>query len=154
MILKVLLYFGLLLMLYSCNQDIVYDKKSEVSTPWKYGQKLDFNYEINDTTRAYDLIISLDHSSSFSYENLYLNVSTVFPDGKTTTYPVSFQLTDEKGDWVGACNGDRCITDIEMASAAYFKTPGQYKLILEQYSRNENLDGIYSVRIKVVKSKT
>ncbi|MBK9567815.1 MAG: gliding motility lipoprotein GldH [Saprospiraceae bacterium] len=142
------------LLMISCYQDVIYDQKQDVPTPWKYDNKKDFTYEISDTTIAYDLIISLEHSSGFSFENLYLNTKTIFPDGHATISPVSIQLADDKGDWAGDCDGSKCITDIEMSSDAYFKIPGTYTLSFEQFSRNENLEGIHSIRIKVVKSKT
>ena len=147
-------YFFLCLVMMSCNHAVIYDQKQDVSSPWKYSDTKDFTYEIKDTTLAYDLIISLEHSTHFSFENLYLNVKTIFPDGNFTSSPVSFQLADEKGDWAGECSGEKCNTEIDMASAAYFKSPGKYQLSFEQHSRNENLEGIHSIRIKVVKSKT
>lgn len=145
--------FFAFVVLTSCDDNVIYDQNQNINAPWKYGQKVDFDYSISDTTTSYDLTIIIEHSPSFKYENLYLNTTTVFPDGKITTYPVTFQLTDEKGDWSGSCGGNHCHAELQMAAGAYYKTPGAYKISFEQYSREEAINGIQAIRIKIEKSK-
>ncbi len=147
------LYILLCLGMMSCSQDVIYEHQEKINTPWKYGDQLKFEYEVTDTVPAYDMIITIGHQSSFSYENIYLNTTTIFPDGRSITHPVSFQLADDKGDWTGSCAGDDCSIDIEMSSGAFFKSPGKYQLIFDQYSRDDSLSGIQSIAIIVRKTK-
>lgn len=137
----------------SCSQDNIYNQKQRVNDPWKYGEPLSFKYEVTDTVPAFDMVISIEHNATFSYENIYLNTTTFFPNGKSTTNPVSFQLADNKGGWLGKCSGDNCSIEIEMSSGAFFKIQGKYKLIFDQFSREDSLKGIRSIGIRVQKTK-
>jgi gliding motility-associated lipoprotein GldH len=139
--------------LVACEQDVIFHQSQDVKDPWKYREELSFEYEISDTMPAYDMTIDIEHLPTFAYENLYLNTTTIFPDGKSTTYPISFQLANEKGEWSGDCSGENCNMSIEMSSGAFFKTTGKYRLVFEQYSREDNLGGIRSIAITVKKTK-
>lgn len=143
----------LVLFLISCSQDIIFDSTQKVNNPWVHGEPLRYEYEVIDTSIAYDLIITIRHQSAFPFENLYLNTTTIFPDSTSTTYPVSFQLAGNAGEWIGDCSGDACNIAIEMSTAAYYKSAGKYQLVFDQYSRKDSLTGINSVRITVRKSE-
>lgn len=104
---------------------------------------------IEDTLKPYDLQLIVGHKSDFSFENLYINATTVFPEGDKTTYPVSLQLTDGSGDWLGQCSGDNCITKIEISPGAYYKKIGKYQIIIEQFSRKSSLEGINDLTLKI-----
>ena len=97
-------------------------------------------------------MMGLVHAAEFDYENMYVNVTTVFPDGKKTTNPVSFQLANADGTWQGNCNGDVCTIDIEMTSKAFFEKVGKYTLCFTQFSRKDSLEGLVSMELKVVES--
>ena len=141
------------LILISCNTSVIYDQKQLVNDPWKYGDQLSFEYEVTDTVPAYNMIITIGHLPSFSYENIYLSTTTKFPDGTSTNTPVSFQLADNRGMWIGKCSGEKCSTEIEMSSGAFFKSMGKYVLIFDQFSREDSLTGIQSIGITVQKTK-
>ena len=112
---------------------MIFDQKESISDPWPYDDNKKFDFEITDNTKTYDLILILTHSDVFSYENIYLNATTIFPDGSKTTNPVSLP--------------------IEMSSASYFKSNGKYSIILEQYSRKDSLEGISAIELKVLESQ-
>lgn len=136
----------------SCGPKVIFDQKVSIPGLWLYDNNIKFDFEVNDETKKYDLILILSHSDVFSYENLYINATTIFPDGTKTTNPVSLQLADENGEWLGDCSGNNCTISLEMSSAAYFKEVGKYSIILDQFSRNDNLDGISAIELKVVES--
>lgn len=151
---KHLVIFSILLLnLSSCGPNVIFDQKESISDPWPYDDNKKFDFEITDNTKTYDLILILTHSDVFSYENIYLNATTIFPDGSKTTNPVSLQLADKNGGWIGDCTGDNCSIPIEMSSASYFKSNGKYSIILEQYSRKDSLEGISAIKLKVLESQ-
>lgn len=151
---KHLVIFSILLLnLSSCGPKVIFDQKESISGPWLFDDVIKFDFEVTDETMTYDLILILIHSDVFSYENLYINATTIFPDGNKTTNPVSLQLADKNGGWIGDCSGDNCSLAIEMSSAAYFKSRGKYTIILEQYSRKDSLAGISAVQLKVIESQ-
>jgi len=133
----------------SCGPKTIFEQKEIVPNPWKYGDKISFTYEIQDTSKAYDLVLEMSHKSIFSFENIYLDVTTIFPEGEVITNPVSFQLSSSQSEWIGDCSGENCDISIEMSSKAYYKKAGKYQLIFEQYSRKESLEGINSLVVKI-----
>jgi gliding motility-associated lipoprotein GldH len=142
--------FWVFLSIVSCGPKVIYDQTISTKNPWTYDQKLTYEFEVVDTTKAYDMTINILHAADFVYENLYLNATTVFPNGKATTSPVSLQLSDDKDDWLGDCSGDQCKVSIEMASGTYFAQQGLHRLILEQHSRRDSLSGIKAIEVVVV----
>jgi gliding motility-associated lipoprotein GldH len=134
----------------SCGPTVIYDQTETIEKPWDYFSPITFEYNISDTLMPYDLQLIVDHTSSFTYENLYINATTIFPDGNKTSHPVSLQLANASGDWLGDCSGDKCETAIEISSSAYFKKVGKYKLIIEQFSRNSGLEGINKFTLKII----
>jgi gliding motility-associated lipoprotein GldH len=152
--LKHLVIFSMLLLnLSSCGPKVIFDQKVKLSGTWLYNDSIKFDFEITDNTKTCDLILVLTHSDVFSYENLYVNATTIFPDGSKTTNPVSLQLADKNGGWIGDCTGDNCSITIAMSSAAYFKSSGKYAIMLEQYSRKDSLEGISAIELKVMESQ-
>lgn len=137
----------------SCGPKVLYDQTIQVPQPWMYKDTLNFDYEIKDISKPYDLILSVEYREDFSYENVYLQVTTIFPDTVRTTYPVSLQLADEKGYWQGDCSGNKCKLNISMSSAAYYKKEGKYSLLFEQYSRQDSLKGIEALTISIVEAE-
>lgn len=133
----------------SCGPKTIYNKKENVPNPWPYSDKIVFNYEIIDTAQAYNLFLEMSHNIEFSFENIYLNVTTIFPDGDIITNPVSFQLSNSQSEWIGDCSGENCHINIEMSSKAYYKKPGKYQLIFEQHSRKERIEGINSLEVTI-----
>ncbi len=140
-------------MLASCGPTEIYKHKEDIHQPWTYADSLVFNYAVTDTLSPYDLFLTVEHSPEFKYENLYINAVTQFPDGNRSVHPVSLQLVGDDDNWIGKCSSTSCKAAIHIAEKAYFKQPGDYKLVLEQYSRSESLDGIISIQLQILKAK-
>jgi gliding motility-associated lipoprotein GldH len=136
----------------SCGPKIVYEQSRDIKQPWSYGQSLTYDFEITDTTKAYDLSLKVDHRSDFTYENMYVKVTTIFPDGKKVDHPLSLQLASPNGTWIGDCRGDFCSAKIFLASSAYYKHKGRYKINFEQFSRNDTIGGIKQMTLIVSES--
>jgi gliding motility-associated lipoprotein GldH len=142
-----------LLMIYSCGPKSILDQKVDIPQPWKYNDLKTFDFEVVDTTVAYDLTIDVAHDADFPHENVYLQVTTTFPDGKKISNPLSLELADDQGGWQGDCNGSRCMTSIAMAQQSYYKKPGKYKMSFEQYTRQDTLNGIHTLQLQITQSK-
>lgn len=147
------MFFALFTALCSCGPKVYFEHEEEISGPWTYDHPVRFDYTVRDTSIAYDLLLNINHSSTFSTENLYVNVTTIFPDGKQTTSPVSLELASKNGDWEGKCRGDVCQITINLTTASYYKSAGVYALIFEQYARLDSLKGIFSLELQLIHSK-
>ena len=138
----------------SCGPKVIFSDKQEIADRWTYNSPVTFTYEIADTVKSYNLQLIVDHNKDFKYENLYINATTVFPDGKKITNPVSLQLTNPDGEWIGNCFGDQCSLTIDILSGAFYKSAGKYSLEIEQYSRAEILEGIKAIELKIIEHQS
>jgi gliding motility-associated lipoprotein GldH len=138
------------LLLISCGPRVIYDQQFDVDVDgWDYADSLTYAIEVVDTTQVYDMLLSVEHSDAFSYENLYAMISTTFPDRRYTQQQVSLQLTDVADAWLGKCSGEYCAVDIPIAERRRFKAPGTYTIAIAQHSRKEQLSGIKSMRLRL-----
>ncbi len=149
---RYIIFFSLL-SLWACNDSNLYEDTKTIPAHWKYADKIAFDYEVKDTTKAYDLLLKISHADNFAYENLYVMITTIFPGGDTTRNPLSLQIAGPDGQWQGSCSGQTCELSIPVSSGAYFKKPGKYSLIFEQYSREEALSGMETLGLTIRESR-
>jgi gliding motility-associated lipoprotein GldH len=152
--LKYFYFLLVVVLLSSCGPKVIYENQIDVPEKWAYKDSLTYSFEVSDTLKPYDITLDISHNTTFGYENLYIYAVTVFPEGRRSANPVSLQLANSSGDWIGKCSGDHCQTKIQIASASYFKTMGKYKIIICQHSRQDLLEGIRSVGLKISESET
>lgn len=138
------------LILLACGPKYVINKTYYIAdNEWTYADSLRFEFEIKDTLKLYDLIIELKHSTDFAYQNLYTQIHTTFPDGMHLNKPVSLEIANPAGEWQGKCNSKSCRIEIPIQQGAYFNQIGVYRIVLEQYMRENPVKGVQSVALKV-----
>ena len=138
-----------LLLLSACGPAVVYDEEVALPGQWTYADSAVFAYEIADTSLRYDLQLSLKHTDAFPTQNLYARFVTAYPNGLRESQPVSLELADKYGRWLGDCGGERCTLTVPIQRGAQYPEPGRYGLILHQYGRTEALNGVEGVGLSV-----
>ena len=116
---------------------------------WMYDDPRIFSFEIVDTSLIYDLILTVDHTDQFPYQNLYLKTLTKFPSDTIIEQSLSLELANEAGFWFGECQGAKCRLSIPIQSGVHFVESGSYNLDLEQYTRTDSLIGIKGIGLSV-----
>lgn len=153
---RLLLLGTLLVWLWSvgCHSNVLYEEKRDLpaQTGWRYADTLLYTFEVQDTSVLYDLFLDLDYQRSFRTQNVYLRLTTIFPDGKRVEKVKSFDLFDGLGKPNAQCGGDNCHGRAVLQEKAYFAQPGRYGLLLEQYMRADSLAGIQQVGLTVLKT--
>lgn len=150
-----LLYTTLLLIVFSgCGEQPVYSSSVSVSDPWLYDQPMTYTIDIEDNTAQYDLLYDLDYSTDFGFQNLYVNIATAFPNGKTTEDILSLNLTDGAGTFLGDCSSSNCSVEILLQENFKFESVGTHTIKVFQNGREEKLNGIYGATLKLFKRKT
>lgn len=148
--LRLLFFLSCLFLLASCGPNYVYEKAYELpNAQWTYADTLDFEFEIEDTSRIFNLWVTIDHSTSYSYQNLYTRVHTQFPGGERITELLSLELANSLGLWQGDCNSESCQIQIPIQEGAYFNAEGKYQITLEQFMRRDSLPGIKAVQFQL-----
>lgn len=141
------------LALVSCGHS--YEYETDIALPdtgWLYADSLQARFDIQDTSAIYNLYLSLEHSTAFPYQNFYVRIRTRFPDGQLLTEQVSLELANKIGVWLGDCNADACQLRIPLQEGAYFNQPGAYQLAIEQFSRDNPLQGIQHIGFHLEKT--
>jgi gliding motility-associated lipoprotein GldH len=146
----IMIIMSALLTMSACGSKTIYENQQKIKQPWAYNDKHTFGFDVQDTSTAYDLHLIVEHDADFGFENMYIHVTTLFPDGKKVENPLSLQLASAEGTWISDCSGELCEIDILLAARAYYKLKGKYTITIGQHSRNEHLEGIQSIKLKII----
>jgi gliding motility-associated lipoprotein GldH len=132
----------------------IYEKSHKIpNNIWLYNQNVSFNFEINDTSQLYDIVLYVSHNADFEYQNFYTLLKVDAPaQEKSRIDTISIELSDAVGAWHGKCSGNYCETPITFISQTAFAKTGKYTLQFEQFSRQDSLSGIQSLRLVVLKN--
>ncbi len=124
----------------------------EIGEQWSYDDLLVSSYDVQDTMQKYDLALRVNHSLEYDYQNVYLQVKTVFPDGKETSNPLSLNLADKIGTWLGKCGGDGCDITFSFQDDFRFQSLGKHEFSIGQFSRENQLAGISEIELLLFKA--
>ena len=121
---------------------------------WSQEDILEMNFSISDTTEIYDLSVTIDHSTDYAWENLYIKLHNLFPNGDTLSREVSLDLANKKGQWQGECSGSTCRATVDLQTSFFFPQKGNYRIWLEQYMREVNLEHVQRVHLGLYPHQT
>ena len=142
------------LLLHACTPPVgVFEKN--ISIPgheWSSSVKPEISFEIKDTVALYRLYVVLRHTDAYGYKNIWLNVGVQSPGEKIFTNRINLLLaTDAKG-WLGKGMDDvfehRAL--LENVPRRFEKT-GIYKFTLQQIMREDPLEHVMNVGIRLEK---
>lgn len=140
----------------SCTTTDLYEKS--VSIPghsWKNSFKPSFDFTIKDTVSPYQLFLILRHNDKYNFNNIYINLYARQP-GRDSVQKIKYDLllaTNEKG-WLGSGMDDIYEHRIPLTPTGqqfYFKKPGNYTFSVEQIMRENPLDNVFNVGLRIEK---
>lgn len=140
------------LLLAGCGgPEVVFEQSQDFSNQgWAHADSVSYAYTISDTSRQYDLVLIVDHTDAFAYENFYVQLDTYLPDGQHLRQPLSLELADNFGQWHGECGSAGCSMAISLQEGTRFTAPGEYRQVVTQFSRDEVLAGVTGLGYRVV----
>jgi len=148
-----LLVFIVALFLVSCGNNVLIDDDvAYEQSYWPVSDKYILEFEQPDTVSNYNFFITLRNTDDYPYRNIYVFLTTVFPNGKTTRDTIDCPLANYQGKWLGKGFGGVYDNRIIYMHNTRFQQPGSYKVIMEQAMRNKELPGIKSVGIRIEKA--
>lgn len=143
------------LLLLSCQTIDIYEK--DVAIPhqqWQSSFKPQFKFIIKDTSVPYRVFVVLRHNEKYNYNNIWLNLYTKAPGD--TVQKVQYELpvaTNDKG-WLGTAMDDIYEQRIALTpnnEKLYFKKPGEYTFTIEQIMREDPLQNVLNVGLRIEK---
>lgn len=137
----------------ACEQSRVFDNNVALNKEgWLYGEQKSFEVNINDTSISYNLFINVRHTDEYPYDNLWLKMTTIFPDSTSQQNNINVQLSEPDGQWTGICVDGICFNSVLVQNNFLLVKKGKYTFILEQDMRMNPLPYIFDIGVKVEKN--
>ncbi|PJJ54863.1 gliding motility lipoprotein GldH [Hymenobacter chitinivorans] len=146
---------ALLVGLAACDANQVYEKNQELDKAvWTVQEKPTFEFDIQDTTQRYDIYFNIRNESMYGYYNLYVKHTLLDPSGKRMSQLLHQMLLmdPQTGEPRGQGSGDIFDHQFLALRQQKFAQPGTYRVVLEQYMRQDQLPGIMAVGVRVAKA--
>ena len=134
-----ILLFSLLLVC-SCNKNVVYTQyKKFEDNEWYAKDKAVFDIDITDNNSLNNISLMVRHADSYPYSNVFLFVTTTYPDGKILKDTMEVVLANGKGEWLGSGAGDIYDFKVPIKRNVRFPLKGKYKFDFQQGMRSDPL---------------
>lgn len=147
----VLLVFSL----FSCGPEQLFkDSQKMAQNIWSYDDSVSFQFEITDTTETLDVLLYLNHTEDYAYQNLYFTLGIAYPDGVKTLDTLSINVSDKMGMRKAKCRGGSCQLYTALMKHVRFQQAGKYRFIFNQFTRIDSLAGIHELGLYIEKSGT
>lgn len=138
-----------LFVLSSCGDKPYYIKAVSFDDQvWNVEQKPEFKVNITDTTKPYTFKLVLRTTTDYGYNNLWVFLNTIAPDGSKGREPYQLRIANEDGSWVGERSGSIVETELSFAPR---KLPlaGDYTFIVEQAITKDEVDEVLDLVFEV-----
>lgn len=141
------------LLITACDPARLYDQSFAIKgAEWNRDSVYHYSVEIDDSLRLNNFFISIRNNTDYRYSNLYLFVTTVFPNGHSTTDTIECILADKDGRWLGSGSGRIRDNLIMLQPNLRFPIAGSYHFYLEQAMRDSVLVGIEDIGLRIEES--
>lgn len=151
---------ALSLVLFSCDKKRVFDEYQEIDGSWHKNQKVTFSFEQNDTITDYNMFVNIRNNNSYPFNNLFLIVSMLQPDGVTKVDTLEYLMAKEDGTLLGDGFSDVKESKLWYKEKAKFPKIGKYTIDIQQAVREtgkvsgmEQLGGISEVGFRIEKAE-
>ena len=143
---------GILVVLSACDPGLVFEKNETVNAnAWKPEEPVTIDFNIDDTISPVNLYVNIRHNTNYDKSNLYLFVSTLYPNQFTTVDTLEFILAEPDGKWIGSGFGKIRSLQIPIARGVRFPMSGEYQMRFEQAMRTDELAGIEDIGLRIEK---
>lgn len=143
-------FIGATLWITSCGSSSLMQRTFE-DDYWLYSDSLIFEYDNLYPEKNKNLHLNLEVLDSYAYQNLYIQIAAVTPDGKKQTKLNEFILNSPEGEWYAPKStfGSTHSLQVEFAKDIKLSLPGKYKFSLTQFMRNDTLKGIRKIGFRI-----
>lgn len=138
----------------ACNSNVVIDEQSDIQEGlWHLDSLVAFQFDIEDTTAAYQIQYNVRYAVSYPYYNLFLKYYLEDSTGEMLSSELQeIILFDKKtGEPLGEGMGDLFDRAVPVMMDQKFSYAGAYSFKVKQFMRMEELPGILSFGLKIEK---
>jgi|ERR1700733_1959402 len=132
----------------------IIDKNDAVENHnWTYVNKFKYDVPIDDPNQIYNIYINLRVTGDYKYSNLFILLTQVDPDKKSTTTRFELKLADKDGAWLGEGSGNLYGFQRPVVTSYKFPAKGTYTFYIEQNMRDNPLREVSDVGLRVEKAE-
>jgi gliding motility-associated lipoprotein GldH len=142
-----------LLLISSCTRIDLYEKLTPIPKhEWQSKFKPQFVFDITDTLANYQPFLILRHNDKYNYNNIWLNVYIKGPDNATQKFQIEKLLATNEAGWLASGMDDIYDHRLPLTpSPIPFTKPGRYTFTIEQIMREDPLENIMDVGLRLEK---
>ena len=140
----------------SCDPSRVYEDYNDLEEAfWHMDSVQRFTFQIEDSTRRYNLLATLRNASNYPYYNIYFQYTLKDSADRVLMEELKeYNFFDSKtGEPLGSGLGDLFDHSIPLEESYEFDHTGDYTLELRQYMRLDTLPFVLSVGARVEQSE-
>ena len=138
---------------FSCDQKRIFESYYELDKKgWHKDSVVVFNVQLTDTIKNNNLYVNIRNKGTYAYNNLWLFLTIGSPGGALRTDTVEFTLAEPSGKWKGSGVGGLHDNHILYKQSVYFPHKGNYTFSIKQGMRDNVLEGIRDVGIRIEKA--
>lgn len=130
----------------SCNFNDVYNENISIDdSKWIQEKAARFEVNIDDTLANHNFYLNIRADNSYRYSNLFIFMTTTFPNGNMTRDTIEFVLADDSGKWLGKGWGRVKENKVQLKNNLRFPLSGKYVFLIQQGMREDTLVGITDI---------
>ncbi len=143
----------------SCAQNTVFSEyKSIPDATWHKDNWIDFSFNALDTITKKNIYLNLRNNKDYDFNNIFLIISVQSPDNTKVLDTLEYQMTDERGYYLGEGFTDIKENKLEFKTNTIFPNKGNYRFQVQHGMRKngkehgiQELRGITDVGISIEK---
>lgn len=149
---KIILLLIMLMGLYSCGKQTVFEKyeKFENNT-WNKSKILSFDVPIDNINKSYDVYVVVKNTDNYTYNNLYIGVYINTPAGDTRFKDYYIDLRNEDRSFTGKLINSLWETKVKIMEKATFTKAGIHKFEIYNFMQYVSLSDINEIGLVVEK---
>lgn len=137
-------------LLAGCSPGTIFQQSEALPADgWHMDQAVSFEVEITDTLNLHELYLEVRNTTSYAYSNLYLFMDIAFPGEQLLRDTIECRLAERSGRWTGRGSGRIRANEFLFRDDVWFPDSGTYIFTLRQGMREETLEGITDIGIRI-----
>lgn len=144
------------ILFFSCDKKRVFDEYKSVGSAWNKDSIVTFNLPELDSTKRYNLFVTLRDNNNYPFNNLFLIVAIERPNGFTKVDTLEYQMANSDGSLMG--DGFSDLKESKLFYKEKVRFRGKYKVLIKQAVRENGkvpgvtaLEGIVDVGFRIEK---
>lgn len=137
----------------SCQDaNVIFEENQSIKDGiWQREEPISLEFEVQDTSKKYDLYYNIRNELSYPHYNLYVTYYLHYPDGKKIDSLLMNILLFDKNTGKPFGKGTGGIRTHQLPAFENFKfsQKGKYKYVFKQYMRLNPLKGILSMGLRI-----